>query len=95
MRRQQYKDKKLIRFAAGERVKEYFPFERQLKKRLLILLEAPTKRSLMLLPSNHFEALKGDRKGQYSIRVNEQWRLCFEWPDAIENPYNIEVVDYH
>jgi proteic killer suppression protein len=49
----------------------------------------------MLLPSNHFEALGGDRKGQYSIRINQQWRICFEWPDDSAEPFNIEIVDYH
>ena len=49
----------------------------------------------MHLPSNRFEALKGDRKGQYSIRINDQWRICFEWPDGAPEPFNIEIVDYH
>ena len=49
----------------------------------------------MLLPSNRFEALGGDRKGQFSIRINEQWRVCFEWPDDNDRPFNIEITDYH
>lgn len=44
-------------------------------------------------PANHFEALSGNRKGQYSIRVNEQYRVCFEWSD--EGPFNVEITDYH
>jgi toxin HigB-1 len=48
-----------------------------------------------MLPSNRFEALGGDRQGQYSIRINDKWRICFEWPDEEEQPYNIEIVDYH
>jgi proteic killer suppression protein len=44
-------------------------------------------------PSNHFEALLGDRKGQYSIRINEKYRVCFEWSD--EGPFNVEITDYH
>ena len=48
-----------------------------------------------LLPSNHFEALIGDRKGQFSIRINQQWRLCFEWSESENRAVNIEVVDYH
>jgi proteic killer suppression protein len=47
------------------------------------------------LPGNCFEALKGDRKGQYSIRINDQWRICFEWPDKSPGPMNVEIVDYH
>jgi len=47
----------------------------------------------MGLASNRFEALSGDRSGQFSIRVNQQWRVCFEWKDA--NAYNVEIVDYH
>jgi antitoxin HigA-1 len=47
------------------------------------------------LSGNRFEALVGDRKGQYSIRINEQWRICFEWPDRAPGPANVEIVDYH
>lgn len=49
----------------------------------------------MQLPSNHFEALGGNRKGQYSIRINQQWRICFEWPDDAPKPFNVEITDYH
>ena len=44
---------------------------------------------------NRFEALKGDRKRQYSIRINDQWRICFEWPEKSPGPTNVEIVDYH
>ncbi len=47
------------------------------------------------IPGNRLEALKGDRKGSFSIRVNDQWRLCFEWPDGSPGPVNVELVDYH
>ena len=47
------------------------------------------------LPGNRFEALLGDRKGQYSIRINDQWRICFEWPEGSTGPVNVEIVDYH
>ena len=49
----------------------------------------------MTLPSNRFEALAGDRKGQYSIRINQQWRICFEWPEDATGPVNVEITDYH
>jgi proteic killer suppression protein len=50
---------------------------------------------LAAIPGNRFEALKGDRKGEYSIRVNDQWRICFEWPHKSPGPTNVEIVDYH
>jgi proteic killer suppression protein len=90
-----YRDKRLRQFAEGYRVKEFHAFEQQLKKRLAILEDAQTKEDLRLLPSNRFEALGGDRKGQFSIRINQQWRLCFEWPEDLDHAVNIEVVDYH
>jgi proteic killer suppression protein len=90
-----YRDKRTARFAAGERVSEFQVFEKQAKKRLLILNSAVSRNDLMLLPSNRFEALGGDRKGQYSIRINMQWRICFEWPDDQVKPFNLQIVDYH
>lgn len=47
------------------------------------------------LPGNHLEAFKGDRKDQYSIRINGRWRICFEWPKGAIGPMNVEIVDYH
>ena len=52
-------------------------------------------KDLAVLPGNRLEALKGDRKGQYSIRINDQWRICFEWPDGSPGPVDVEIVDYH
>ena len=48
---------------------------------------------LKIPPSNHLEQLKGDRKGQYSIRINDQWRVCFEWDNG--NVRNVDIIDYH
>jgi toxin HigB-1 len=90
-----YKDKRTERFAEGKRVKEFQSFERQAYKRLEILEAAGSKEALMLLPSNRFEALGGDRQGQYSIRINDKWRICFEWSEEKKYPFNIEIVDYH
>lgn len=90
-----YRDRRTAAFAEGERVKEFQAFARQAYKRLDILDAAPHKNALMNLPSNHFEALRGDRQGQYSIRINKQWRVCFEWPDGVDRPYYIEITDYH
>jgi toxin HigB-1 len=90
-----YRDKRTERFAAGERVKEFQAFREQAERRLDILEAAVKRADLMLLPSNRFEALRGDRKGQFSIRINQQWRVCFEWPDDSDRPFNIEITDYH
>ena len=56
---------------------------------------AATLKDLAALPGNRFEALLADRKGQYSIRINDQWRICFEWPRRLPGPVNVEIVDYH
>jgi proteic killer suppression protein len=90
-----YRDKRTRLFAEGVRVPEFQSFERQAKKRLQILWAAVSCSGLACLPSNRFEALGGDRKGQFSIRINEKWRICFEWPEGEDQPYNIEIVDYH
>jgi proteic killer suppression protein len=65
----------------------------QAERRLQILDSATCIEDLMNLPSNRFESLRGDRTGQQSIRVNQQWRICFEWRE--DGPYNVEIVDYH
>lgn len=90
-----YRDRGTQQFAEGKRVKEFQSFERQAYKRLEILEAAATRDSLKQLPSNRFEALGGERQGQYSIRINQQWRICFEWPDGEAEPFHIEIVDYH
>ena len=93
--RRKYKDKKTERFARGERVKEFQSFDRQAYKRLEILESAKNKQDLLLLPSNRFESLSGDRQGQYSIRINDKWRICFEWIEEDSEPWEIEIVNYH
>ena len=90
-----YRDKKTAQFAAGEFVKAFQGFEDQAARRLSILNAAVDLETLRALPSNRLEALRGDRAGQYSIRINAQWRICFEWPDAAPGPGNVEIVDYH
>jgi proteic killer suppression protein len=82
-------------FANREHVREFSGFERQGWKRLEILDAATGLADLRALPSNRLEALHGDREGQFSIRINRQWRLCFEWPDGAAGPSNVEIVDYH
>ncbi len=77
----------------GKRVRKFESFMAQAERRLEILDNAKAISDLMALPSNRFEALRGARAGQYSIRVNQQWRVCFEWKDT--DAYNVEIVDYH
>jgi len=90
-----FRDKKTQRFADGERVPLFDGFRRQAEKRLRILEAATSLRDLAQLPSNHIEALSEDRQGQYSIRINRQWRICFTWPGGADGPENVEIVDYH
>ena len=90
-----YRDKKTEAFAAGELVKAFQGFEEQAARRLSMLNAALSLDTLRALPSNRLEAMRGDRAGQYSIRVNQQWRICFEWPDGQPGPSNVEIVDYH
>lgn len=90
-----YRDKRSEDFAAGKRVKAFFSIERAGRLKLDRLDAAAELRDLAALPGNRFEALKGARKGQYSIRINDQWRICFEWPKGASGPSNVEIVDYH
>ena len=90
-----FRDKRTARFAAGDHVAAFSGFDRQAHKRLEILSAATSLNDLRGLPSNRLERLKGDRAGQYSIRINDQWRICFDWPQDATGPSNVEVVDYH
>ena len=87
-----FKCKKTARLFNGERVPAFSGFSRQADKRLRILDAAETLEALRALPSNRFEALSGDRVGQYSTRVNMQWRACFTWDEGAQE---VEIVDYH
>lgn len=77
----------------GRRVRDFAGFAAQAERRLEILNAATALQDLAGLPSNRLEALKGDRKGQHSIRINDQWRLCFVWKQR--GAENVEIVDYH
>ena len=90
-----YRDNKTERFADGRFVREFSGFARQAEIRLDRLDAATSLKDLAALPGNRLEALKGDRAGQYSIRINDQWRICFEWPVRSPGPINVEIVDYH
>ncbi len=90
-----YRDKRNRDFAFGKRVKAFSAIERATRLKLDRLDAAIELRDLSALPGNRLEALKGDRKGKYSIRINDQWRICFEWPTGSPGPANVEIVDYH
>ena len=90
-----YGDKRTQDFAAGKRIKAFSGIERSARLKLDRLEAALSLADLAALPGNRFEALIGDRKGQYSIRINDQWRICFEWPGRSLGPGNVEIVDYH
>ena len=90
-----YKDKRTERFARGEHVREFSGFARQAEVRLDRLDAATNLGDLAALSGNRREALKGDRLSFYSIRINDQWRICFEWPAQSPGPLNVEIVDYH
>ena len=90
-----YRDKRTERLAAGEHVREYSGFARQAEMRFDPLDAATPLGDLRALPGNRLEALRGDRIGLYSIRINDQWRICFEWPEGSPGPVNVEIVDYH
>ena len=90
-----YKDKRTARFASGEHVREFSGFARQAEVRLDRLDAATNLGDLAALSGNRLEALKGDRLSFYSIGINDQWRICFEWPAQSPGPLNVEIVDYH
>jgi proteic killer suppression protein len=88
-----FKDRKTQALYEGNRVRQFQAFTDQAVRRLTILNNAETLEDLICLRSNRFEALSGDRKNQYSIRINKQWRICFRW--AEDGPFDVEIVDYH
>jgi toxin HigB-1 len=90
-----YRDKRTRDFAAGKRIQTFSAIERSARLKLDRLEAAVSLKDLAGLPGNRFEALMGDRKGQYSIRINDQWRICFQWPEKSPGPVNVEMVDYH
>ena len=81
------------RLVSGTRVRRFRAFERIAQRKLAQLNAANTLDFLRVPPGNRLEALKGDRAGQYSIRINNQWRLCFRFEAG--DAYDVEIVDYH
>lgn len=74
-------------------VPRFRAIERPARRKLLYLHRARLLQDLRVPPGNQLEALKGDRKGQHSIRINDQWRICFRWQDG--DAHDVEIVDYH
>lgn len=88
-----FRDKDARALFEGKSVRRYRAIEKQAQNRLQYLDAATTLADLASRPSNHFEKLSGDRKGQCSIRINDQWRLVFRWTE--EGAEDVEIVDYH
>jgi proteic killer suppression protein len=89
-----YRGKRTRDFVSEKRVRAFAGFERSAENKLA-QLDSATALGDLRRPGNRLEALKGSRRGQYSIRINDQWRVCFEWPDGSPGPVNVEIVDYH
>lgn len=89
-----FADRETKRLFEGESPR-VFPSEIRDRARLRLaqLNAAATLDFMAIPPSNRLEALRGDRRGQYSVRINQQWRLCFRWKDG--NAFDVEIVDYH
>ncbi|HEY7611229.1 MAG TPA: type II toxin-antitoxin system RelE/ParE family toxin [Alphaproteobacteria bacterium] len=90
-----YRDRRTRDFADGRRVKAFDGFRRQAETRLMRLHSAESLQDLRVFPGNRPEAPRGDRIGQYSIRINDQWRICFAWPAGSPGPVDVEIVDHH
>lgn len=88
-----YGDDDTEKFAGGESVRRFRAFERVAYRKVKYLMAAKTLDDLRVPPGNKLEPLKGDRRGQHSIRINDQWRICFVWSDG--GAENVEIVDYH
>ena len=76
-----------------KRSKKFRSFQEVALRKLLLIEGSTALEDLRIPPANRLEKLKGNRKGQYSIRINDQWRICFEWRDG--HAYGVEIVDYH
>ena len=89
-----YRDKRTRDFALGKRVKAFSGIERPARLKLDRLEAAVTRRDLAVLPGNRLEMLKRNRTGQYSIRINDHWQICFDWKVGASGPSKVEIIDY-
>ncbi len=88
-----FRNKETEQFASGESVRKFRAFERVAYRKIKYLMAAAQLEDLRIPPGNRLEALSGDRIGQFSIRINDQWRICFNWSNG--GAENVEIVDYH
>jgi proteic killer suppression protein len=88
-----FKDAATARLFADEDVPRFRGIERPARRKLLLLNGARTINDLRSPPGNRLEALAGDRRGQHSIRINDQWRICFVWREG--GAEDVEIADYH
>ncbi|NQZ32638.1 MAG: type II toxin-antitoxin system RelE/ParE family toxin [Oceanospirillaceae bacterium] len=88
-----FSDKNTAQLFAGGNPRQFKAFQRQAERKLHLLDMAATIDFLRSPPGNRLEQLSGNRKGQHSIRINQQWRLCFRWED--NNAFDVEITDYH
>ncbi len=88
-----FKDADAEALFRDELVPRFRSIERPARRKLLYLNRARVLQDLTVPPGNRLEALRGDRKGQHSIRVNDQWRICFRWQE--DGVHDVEIVDYH
>jgi len=88
-----FKGKDTEKLFRDTRVARFHLFENTARKKLLYLHAAESLQEIGVFPGNRLEALRGDRSGQYSIRINQQWRICFKWQNGAA--YEVEIVDYH
>ena len=88
-----FRDKKTERLFAGESVKDFSGIRNVAERKLTMLDSAADLTDLLAPPGNRLEKLKGDRPGQHSIRINDQWRICFRW--MTDGPHYVEITDYH
>jgi proteic killer suppression protein len=88
-----FRDKKTESFFSGEMAREFTGFRKAVERKLTMLDNASDLKDLFSPAGNRLEKLRGDRAGQHSIRINDQWRICFVW--KADGPYEVEITDYH
>ena len=88
-----FADRKTEKFFSGERIKTFSGFKKAAERKLVMLDSAEVLVDLLIQPPNKLEKLSGDRKGQYGIRINDQWQICFVWQN--DGPHGVEITNYH
>lgn len=88
-----FREKKTERLFTGESVREFSSIRNVAERKLTMLDSATDLKDLLAPPGNRLEKLKGNRTGQHSIRINDQWRICFRW--MTDGPHDVEITDYH